>query len=291
MKNSFPAEIYLNGIWTPQNHARVSVFDRGFLFGDGIYEVIPVYGNKAFTQNEHLLRMQEGLEAIGLSFDTSVFAEVILQAISRAKFAGGEGAVYLQVTRGMAPRAHRFPASITPTVIAYGFPVTLAGFERKLAHVILSLDERWHKCHIKSVSLLANVLSNQEAHHLGADENVMIREGYLTEGSHTNVFFVKKGVVYTHPTGSHILPGITRQLVLQLCEEYRIPIREEALHSSEISTMDEAFLTGTTTQILAIGRIMHQGEQSFVSHVTGPITKRLQEAFIHRINKFIAGDA
>ncbi len=289
MKSTFPKEVYINGTWKPHSEAFVSVFDRGFLFGDGIYEVIPVYDNKPFTLDEHVRRMQEGLTAIGVSFDVSTLAEVVWQAVEKAGFPEGEGCVYLQVTRGVAPRAHRFPSAVEPTVIAYGFPFTFSGFERKTAQVLLSRDERWHKCNIKSISLVANVMANQQAHSLGADENVMIRDGYLTEGSHTNVFFVKNGVVYTHPLGPHILPGITRKLVLQFCENEGVPVREEAVHLSELPTMDEAFLSGTTTQVLAVGRIMHEGKQLFASHQAGAVTTRIQEAFIYQIRQFIEG--
>ena len=118
MQNAYPGEVYINGEWRPREQAVVSVFDRGFLFGDGIYEVIPAYDNKLFTLAEHLRRMQDGLEAIGIAFDAAALADVARQAVARASFPNGEGCVYLQVTRGVAPRAHRFPPSAAPTVVA-----------------------------------------------------------------------------------------------------------------------------------------------------------------------------
>lgn len=290
MKNTFPHEVHINGSWVPHHQAQVSVFDRGLLFGDGIYEVIPVYANKPFTLDEHLSRMGEGLEAIGIMFDTTELVNVVLQAISRARFQAGEGAVYIQITRGVAPRTHRFPAHSEPTVIAYAFPYAFGGFTEKTADVIVTPDERWHKCHVKSVSLMANVLANQQAHQAGADENVMARDGYMTEGSHTNIFFVKKETVYTHPKGPHILAGITRQLVLDLCAAEGIPVREEAVKLSELPEVDEAFLTGTTTQLLAIGRIIHgENPQRFRSLAAGAVTKHLQKAFKYRVRQFIEG--
>lgn len=287
MKNAFPNEVYINGEWRPQEQALVSVFDRGFLFGDGIYEVVPVYENKPFTLEAHLQRMQDGLDAIGISFEADALAAVVWQAVEKAGFPAGEGCVYAQVTRGVAPRAHRFPAPAAPTVFAYGFPFTFQGFQDKLATVVLSPDERWHKCHVKSISLVANVLANQDAHSQGADENVMVRDGLLTEGSHTNVFFVKNGTVLTHPLGPHVLPGITRQLVLGFCRDEGIPVREEAVRLSELPSVDEAFLTGTTTQVVAIGKIVDGGTQPFLSPAAGPVTKRMQDAFVRHVRAFV----
>lgn len=286
MKNAYPSEVYINGTWRPHEQALVSVFDRGFLFGDGIYEVVPVYRNSLFTLAEHLQRMQNGLDEIGISFDASALADVARQAVARAGFPDGEGCVYFQVTRGVAPRAHRFPAAATPTVMAYAYPFSFQGFQDKLATVVLSPDERWHKCHIKSISLVANVMANQAAHGAGADENVMIRGGLLTEGSHTNVFFARNGVLYTHPLGPHILPGITRTLVLELCRAEGIPVREDAVSLAELPSVDEAFLSGTTTQVLSIGRIEYEGESLFEVPSSGPVTRRLQEAFVRRVREF-----
>lgn len=287
MRNSFPGEVYINGTWRPHEQAAISVFDRGFLFGDGIYEVISVYDNQLFALTGHLQRMQGGLDEIGIVFDADTLADVARQAVARAVLPAGEGCVYLQVTRGVAPRAHRFPATATPTVIAYAYPFSLKGFQDKLATVIVSPDERWHKCHIKSTSLVANVIANQAAHGVGADENVMARDGLITEGSHTNVFFIRNGVVYTHPLGPYILPGITRALVLELCKTEGIPVQEDAVCLAELNTVDEAFLTGTTTQILGIGRMMRDDETLFSVSSSGPVTQRLQEAFVRRVRALI----
>ncbi len=283
MKNGFPSEVYINDTWRPHQQAMVSVFDRGFLLGDGIYEVISVYDNKLFALAEHLQRMQDGLNETGIAFDAFALADVARQAVARTSLPAGDGCVYLQVTRGVAPRAHRFPAAATPTVIAYTYPFSFQDFRDKLATVILSPDERWHKCHIKSISLLANVMANQAAHEAGADENVMIRDGLLTEGSHTNVFFVRDGVVYTHPLGPHVLPGITRTVVLELCRATGIPAREDAVRLSELPAVDEVFLTGTTTQIRGVGRLVRAGEALFSTSRSGPITRRLQDAFEHHV--------
>lgn len=285
MKNAYPTEVYINGAWRQSEQAMISVFDRGFLFGDGIYEVVSVYANKLFALTEHLQRMQDGLGEIGISFDAAALADVAREAVARTNLPAGEGCVYLQVTRGVAPRAHRFPSSATPTAMAYAYPFSFQGIQDKLATVVLSPDERWHKCHIKSISLVANVMANQAAHDGGADENVLVRDGVLTEGSHTNVFFVRDGVVFTHPLGPHVLPGITRMLVLDLCREAGIPVREEGLRLSELSGIAEAFLTGTTTQVLGIGQILHGGESLFASPGSGPVTQRLQEAFARRVRE------
>lgn len=287
MKKSYPKEVYLNGRWQPHDQAFVSVFDRGFLFGDGIYEVVPVYGNKAFTLAEHLDRMALGLRTVGIAYDTEGLASTVNEAIAKAGFPNGEGAVYIQVTRGVAPRSHNFPEDTVPTVLLYAFPLVFTGYESRLISVIVSKDVRWHRCDIKSISLIGNVLANEEGHSRGATENLLFRDGLVTEGSHSNVCFVKQGVVYTHPSGPHILPGITRKVVLELCREEGIEVREEAVAVDDLGEVGEAFLTGTTAQVLAIGKITHGEKALFSAGEAGPVTRRLQEAFNRKLKVFL----
>lgn len=282
MKKTYPNEVFLNGQWLAQEQATVSVFDRGFMLGDGIYEVIPYYQRKLFTLDEHIARLQYGLDQVGIAYDASMLKYPAAVALDRAGY--DEGAVYIQVTRGVAPRTHHFPAGAVPTVLLYAFAVSFGGFEQKCVDVMLSEEFRWQRCDIKSTSLMANVLANQAAHQAGVTEHILARQGLITEGSHTSVFFVRDNVVYTHPEGPHILPGITRRLVISLCQELAIPVREEAMATAQLSEVDEAFLTGTTSQVTAIGNIwVGDGQLALGTGGIGPITRRIQEAFIERI--------
>ena len=286
MKKKYPADVFLNGGWVPADQAKVSVFDRGFLFGDGIYEVIPFYHGKLFTLEAHLDRLKTGLKEVEITYPVDALRTVVAEAVSR----NGQpsGIVYLQLTRGVAPRTHYFPTDTEPTVFAYAAPYAFDGFEKKLATVIVSEDFRWHRCDLKSVSLIANVLANNEAHQLGVAENVFHRGEYITEGSHTSVFFVRDGVLFTHPEGTHILPGITRSVVLDIAKRLGIEAREEAVSLSGLRTVSEAFLTGTTAQVTAIGTVRHRGETWQIGRgEAGPVTKRIQQAFIEEIDSLL----
>ncbi len=285
MQKPYPKEVWLNGQWMPHDQATVSVFDRGFMLGDGVYEVIPCYNNRPFTLREHLQRLQSGLHETGITFDSLSLRDHIFEAIDKAALPDGDGAVYMQVTRGAAPRAHRFPAQSTPTVLMYTFPLALKGFEQRLATTVVSADVRWHRCDIKSVSLIANVMANENAYRQGADENIFHRNGVMTEGSHTSLFLVRDGVVYTHPETPFILSGITRRVVIDLCGELHIPVQEKAIPVEELAQMDEVFLTGTTVQVLAVGTIRNGAAVSTTGDQAGPLTRLIQAAFIRRVQK------
>lgn len=279
-KITFPAEVYLNGKWLAHKEAFVSVFDRGFMFGDGIYEVIPFYKGQPFELQRHLDRLSYCLKEIEVDFDVNGLRDVITEAVSRAGIEKKDGAVYIQVTRGVAPRTHFFPQDAAPTVLLYGYPVQLEGFEKKQASVLVSKDLRWHRCDIKAVSLMANVRANNKAHAMGLDENILVRNGFFTEGSHSSIFFVKFDRVYTHPEGHHILSGITRKIVTEMCEELKIKVVEKAVHIDELVEVDEIFLTGTTTQILSVKTMFRKEEDIYNNPEKGKITTKLQEAFI-----------
>lgn len=279
-KKTFPAEVYLNGKWLTQDKAYISVFDRGFMLGDGIYEVIPFYNGKFFYQKEHLQRMKYCLDQIELDFDVDSLREIIAQAVSRSNLSDKDGAVYLQVSRGVAPRTHYYPENVPPTVLIYAYQVQLEGFEKKQGSVLVSPDRRWHRCDIKSTSLMANVRSNNMAHSRGLDENVLVRNGLFTEGSHSSVFFVKQDKLYTHPEGPHILSGITRKVVFDLSKELKIDVVEEAVHIDELVEVDEVFLTGTTTQIFWVKSMFSEEAEIFNSPEMGRVTQKLQQAFI-----------
>lgn len=278
-KKFFPKEVYLNGSWLKPEKAQVSVFDRGFMLGDGIYEVCPFYNGKAFKLKEHLQRLQYCLDQINLEFDAFSLEEVIYEAIERAKLSTEDCAVYMQVTRGVAPRTHHYPEKSTPTVLLYVYPVKLEGFEEKSWKVSVTKDLRWHRCDIKSISLLANIRANEEGISTGFDENLLIRNGWFTEGSHTTIFFVKYGMVYTHPEGPDILSGITRQVIIDLCEKLGIKVKEEKVHLDELVEVEETFLTGTTTQITKVDSIFYEGNEVFKAK-NDEITRKLQEVFV-----------
>ena len=278
-KKNYPKEVYLNDSWLKPEEAQVSVFDRGFMFGDGIYEVIPFYGGRAFKLKEHLRRLQYCLDEISLDFDAFSLEEVIYTAINRAKLSTEDCAVYMQVTRGVAPRSHFYPEDARPTVLLYAFPVKLEGFEKKSWKVSVTKDLRWHRCDIKSISLLANIRANEEAILNGLDENLLIRNGWFTEGSHSTIFFVKQGSLFTHPEGPEILSGITRQVVLDLARELGLRVKEERVHLDELVEVEEVFLTGTTTQIMIVDSITYKDKKVFTAK-NDKITRNLQEVFI-----------
>ena len=275
----YPAEVYLNGSWMKPEQAKISVFDRGFMFGDGIYEVTPYYNGKSFKLKEHLERLQYCLNEVQIIFDASSIEEIMAEAVERAGLTESDAAVYVQITRGVAPRTHYYPERVSPTVLIYAYPVKLEGFEDKEWNVLASKDRRWHRCDIKSTALLANVMANEEAISKDYDENILVRKGYFTEGSHSTIFFVKHGVVFTHPEGPHILSGITRQVVLDLCRDLGIKVREDKVHLDELVEVDEIFLTGTTTQIIKVASVHSLEKEIFKPH-KDKVTKLLQEEFL-----------
>ncbi|MBO6524737.1 MAG: aminotransferase class IV [Balneolaceae bacterium] len=273
----YPEKVFLNGEIIESKNATVSVFDRGFLFGDGIYEVLVRINGHFFYGDAHLERLSNSLKKINLSFDTSPLKQQINQLLAASDLLDQDSLIYIQVTRGVAPRKHAFPADIPPTVMMYANPITLPGINANHLKALTINDYRWTKCDIKMTSLLGNVMANDHAAKNNAYEAVFVREGRITEASHCNVFFVKDDEVYTHPADEFILDGITRQITLELCKKNGIKVREEAIPHASVTTMDEAFLTGTTTQIASIktldNHVFYQGDDH------PPVTAKLQKAF------------
>ena len=278
-KKKYPSEVYLNGQWMPSQDATASVFDRSFMFADGIYEVTPFYNGKPFRLQDHVARVEFCLQQMNMAFDVSVLQELMLEAVERSTFSKEDAAVYLQISRGTAPRSHFIPEEIKPTLLLYAFQVNLANFEDRFWKVMASEDFRWHRCDIKSTALLANTMANDDAISTGFDENLLFRNGYFTEGSHTTIFFVKNDTVYTHPEGRQILSGITRKVVLELCRDLDIPVVEEAIPVSGLKEVEEIFLTGTTTQIAPVSSVTIDGKEVLAAQ-KGAVTKRLQEEFV-----------
>lgn len=278
-KKNYPEEVYLNGKWLKHDQAFVSVFDRGFMFGDGIYEVTPFYKGIPFKLKEHLERLQYCLKEVQIEFDVPSLGKLMLEAVDRAGLSKSDAAVYIQISRGAAPRTHFYPENPTPTILLYSFPVKLEGFENKKWKVLVSEDKRWHRCDIKTTALMANIMANEEAISLDFEENLLVRKGYFTEASHSSAFFIKYKTIYTHPEGPHILSGITRKQIILLCKNLGIKVKEKAVHLDELVEVDEIFLTGTTTQIVGVESV-HSKEKELFHSSKNDITRLLQNEFI-----------
>jgi D-alanine transaminase len=272
------ALVHLNGEILPLSQAKVSVLDRGFIFGDGIYEVVPVYGGRPFRLPQHLRRMARSLAAIGIDnpMDDAQWASLVHDLMSRHPWP--DQFIYMQVTRGVARRDHAFPKSVKPTVFAMANPFTHPApelRERGLS-VITRADDRWLHCDIKSVSLLGNVLAKQEAVEAGAAESVMFRDGMLTEGSSSNIWVVRDGRVLGAPTDHLVLEGIRVGLIGELCESQGIDCELRRITREEVFAADELMLTSATREILPITRI--DGQPVGDGRV-GPVYRRLYEAY------------
>jgi D-alanine transaminase len=250
------AQVYLNGEFLPPNQARVSVFDRGFIFGDGVYEVIPVFGGRLFRLPHHLSRLDASLGAIRLRNPhtqqewNNIFTRLLAEG-------SGDQSIYLQITRGVAPRDHAFPPNITPTVFAYAQPLKYSPPEQLAQGVaaVTAADIRWQRCDIKAIALLANALLRQEAIDQGAVEAILLRDGVITEGAASNIFVIKNGRLVTPPKGPFILPGITRDLVVEIARAKGIPCDELPVKIETLISADEVWLTSSTKEILPITRI------------------------------------
>jgi D-alanine transaminase len=248
---------YLNGEFLPLDQARVSVLDRGFIFGDGVYEVIPVYTRRPFRLPEHLARLARSLEAIRLAnpMADAEWSRLIHELIAR--HAGEDQSIYLQVTRGVAKRDHAFPRAAVPTIFMMSNPLVTPSREQveQGATAVTAADFRWLRCDIKVTSLLANCLMRQHAADAGADEVVMFRDGRLTEGSSSNVFAVKNGVLLAPQKDHRVLPGITYDVVLELAALKQVPLEVRAISEAEVRGADELWLTSSSKEVLAITQL------------------------------------
>jgi D-alanine transaminase len=271
--------VYLNGEYVPLEEACVSVEDRGFLFADGVYEVIRVYAGQPYELDEHLERMTRGIAALEIEYHDIAEIERVARQLLEMNAVSGAGAIYVQVTRGAAPRKHAFPPQGTaPTVYVAAKPYTPhpAAVWEDGVDAITAPDNRWARCDIKSISLLPNILANQAAKAAGTFEAILIRDGVITEGSHSNVWGVRGGRLITHPASNYILAGMTRAAVFRLARELDLDAVEGVIPASEIHDMDEIFLTGTTTEIMPVVRL---DGREIVDGEPGPVTRRLMDAF------------
>lgn len=249
--------VFLNGRFMPESEASVSPLDRGFLFGDGVYEVIPVYGRRLFRLAEHLRRLGQSLDGVRIErpWDDERWSEILRELVERN--AEDDQSVYLQVTRGVAKRDHAFPRGAQPTVFAMTSPLVPVPAEIHANGVAaITLDDiRWEYCNLKTIALLPNVLLRQQALDSGAAEAILIRNGEVTEGAASNVFVVINGTIVTPPHGPRLLPGITRDLVLEIARDAGIPCAERSLAPTELTTAEEVWLTSSTREILPVTRL------------------------------------
>lgn len=252
--------VYLNNQFLEESGAHISVLDRGFIFGDGVYELIPAYGGHPFRILEHLERLQNSLAAVRIQnpYNPSRWEELITTLIDRNE--GLDQAVYLQVTRGVARRDHAIPDSITPTIFMMSSPL-VAQSKENLTNGIAAItceDTRWKNCHIKATSLLANVLLRQQAVDAGTEEAILIRDNEVTEGAASNVFIVKDSCIVTPPKGPLLLPGITRDLLLELAQANGLQHQENAISYVQLLDADEIWLTSSLKEVIAVTTLNNQ---------------------------------
>lgn len=271
--------VYFNGEFVAKEVVSISPDDRGFLLADGVYEVIRAYNGKLFQTDAHLQRLARSRRELRLPGPSSQrLSDIAEHLIADNNLATGEATVYLQITRGAASRRHAFPTNDTPPTVY----VTATPFRPSVekmtqgVKIILVPDIRWTRCDIKSISLLPNVLANQQAKERGVEEAVFVRDGAITEGSHNNVGAVFNGTFVTYPQSHYILSGITRQVVIELCQQLDIPVQEFPILVDNLPDADEMMMMSTTSEITPIvqvdGRSIGDGKP-------GPVTGKLQEAF------------
>lgn len=248
--------VYLNGEFLPRSEARLSVDDRGFFFGDGVYEVTRSVDGKLFESGRHMKRLARGLRELRLEPTQSLddIEALSLELLGHNDITSGEGTVYLQITRGAAPRTHHFPPAGTPcTVFLSAQRFTVPHDKRATGIAVITYpDIRWSRCDIKTVNLLAAVMAKQQAVDEGVFEALFVRESAVTEGSHTNVFGVIDGELRTYPASNLILGGVTRDVVLELARELGLPVSETPFHLHHVKDLQECFLTGTTTDVMPV---------------------------------------
>ena len=266
---------YLNGEFLPLADTQVSVMDRGFLFGDGVYEVIPVYGGRLFRLAHHLKRLHNSLEGVRIAdpLSTEAWETMLTDLVSRNE--GGDQAVYLQVTRGVAEkRDHAFPENTAPTLFAMSTPMAASVDIDSVTGIsaVTLPDIRWKLCNIKAITLLPNVMLRQQAIDGDCAEAILIKDGFAIEGAASNLFIVSNGLLITPPNGPALLPGITRDLIIELAANHAIPFREADISLDALFSADEVWLTSSTREISPVTRL----DDSVISGgVPGPLWRRM----------------
>jgi D-alanine transaminase len=266
---------YLNGEFLPLSETRISVMDRGFLFGDGVYEVIPVYGGRLFRLEHHLKRLQNSLDAIRISNPLAPAEwHLMLTKLVESNEAEDQ-AVYLQVTRGVAEkRDHAFPADVTPTLFAMSTPMAESVDIDAIPGVsaVTLEDIRWNLCNVKAITLLPNVLLRQQAIDGGGTEAILIKNGLAIEGAASNVFIVSNGLLITPANGPSLLPGITRDLVIELAANHAIPFREADITEQQLFDAEEIWLTSSTREI---SPVIQLNDRVISAGKPGPLWRRM----------------
>ncbi|PPA71694.1 D-amino-acid transaminase [Jeotgalibacillus proteolyticus] len=269
--------ILLNDQFIDREQSSVNIEDRGYQFGDGVYEVIRIYSGKMFTGKEHITRLFESAEKIQLTlpFTEDELTENLYKLVEKNKL--DTGIIYLQVTRGVSPRQHQFPLDGKAVFTAYTKEVARPEAQmNEGVTAIVADDVRWLRCDIKSLNLLGNLLAKQEAFSQGSFEAILHRDGTVTEGSSSNVFIIKNNTLYTHPATNLILNGITRREILRLCPGIGLEVKEESFTLDELYEADEVFVASTTAEIMPVIKV---GAKAVGSSKPGEWSKKLQETF------------
>ena len=276
--------VYFNGRFIPKEEVKISPDDRGFVFADGIYEVVRSYRGRFFEFEAHLKRLTRSLREIHISFAESESLRDICEALIRDNdLKEDDATVYIQITRGAAPRKHTFPDKTTRSTVyisASAFQPPEENWKNGIKAVLVP-DIRWSRCDIKATALLSNVLANQRAYQNHAQEALFVRDGTITEGSHTNFCAVFDGQLITFPESNYILSGITRGVILKLCREIEIPFREFPVFEKDLKRADECMILGTTTEVTPVIQV---DEWKVGDGTPGPVTMKLQKAFRERVS-------
>ena len=279
--------VYLDGSFLDKRDARVSVDDRGFIFGDGVYEVWRVVNGSLFEPERHRARLLSGLRELEIAapeaLEGGTLWSIAERLLDENDLRQGNATFYAQVTRGAAPRAHYFPPAGTPPTLYLAtnrFSPPAPNVRAAGAAALTTPDIRWLRCDVKTIQLLPNVFGKQRAVAAGATDSIFVRDGIVTEGTHTNVFAVVDGVLTTHPLTNLVLPGVTREVVLELAAALGIPTREAPITIDALRAADEVFLTGTTTDVLGITRL---DGKPIADGRPGRITGLLYDALAERL--------
>lgn len=276
---------YVNGVFGPIAEAKVSIEDRGFQFGDGIYEVIAAYKGKLFLVERHMSRLRRSAAGIGLEYDFEgrALEPIIADGLRRSEL--GDAMVYIQITRGVAPRSHAIPKGLTPTVVMTFKPLPRLpdGLRERGANVITTVDTRWANCYIKAITLLPNILTKNEALRRGYDDAIFVTaDGEVRECTAANVFLVKTGDLFFPVRNESILRGVTQGFLIECAQAIGIGVRESTIPVESLRRADEVFMSGTAAEVLAITSI---DDRPVGDGRVGPITQRLYEEFLRQTGR------
>ncbi|MCK5163617.1 MAG: D-amino-acid transaminase [Desulfobacula sp.] len=281
MKNSM---VFFNGDYLKKEDVRISPEDRGFLFGDGVYEVIKTYNGKMFEFEAHLSRLKNSLNGLEIQFEQFIELESICRnLLNKNELSDQDAAIYIEITRGVAKRSHCFPEEpVTPTVYMMANPCPSTRKEQeKGVKILFKPDIRWARCDIKSVALVPNVLATQQAKQKNAVETVFIRDGAVTEGASSNFFALLDNVLYTYPQSHYILSGITRKVVLELCPKIGIKVKEYPVLESHLDKADEMMIVSTINEIMPV---IQYDDKKVGNATPGPVARKLQQALREKLS-------